>query len=51
VPLAHTRAADIERLRAWAAENCMPAAGPAVAAPGADDQEAPAARKVRFVDI
>lgn len=50
VPLAHTRATEIERLRAWAAENCMPAAGPATS-PEDESETAPAARKVRFVDI
>ena len=49
VPLAHSRAAEIARLRAWAVENCMPAALPNEI-PSPEDT-APAARKVRFVDI
>jgi SpoVK/Ycf46/Vps4 family AAA+-type ATPase len=49
VPLAHTRAAEIEHLRRWAATNCMPAALPPETAPAADDS--PAARRVRMIDI
>jgi len=42
VPLSRSRAADIERLRAWAAENCRPAARPA---PEAAQAAAPAAHE------
>jgi hypothetical protein len=49
--LAHSRAGDIERLRAWAAENCMPAALPAHIPREDDTQTAPAPPKVRVVDI
>jgi len=50
IPLARSRAREIENLRRWAAENCMPAALPDEA-PRDDSETAPAARKVRFVDI
>jgi ATP-dependent 26S proteasome regulatory subunit len=50
VPLARSRAKEIEKLRAWAAENCMPAAL-SDEEPQDDSETPPAARKVRFVDI
>jgi SpoVK/Ycf46/Vps4 family AAA+-type ATPase len=49
VPLAQSRAREYGDIRAWAAANCMPAALPNEI-PDPEDT-APAARKVRFVDI
>jgi len=49
VPLARTRATEIENLRRWASENCMPAA--ILDDPVTEEETAPAARKVRFVDV
>jgi len=49
VPLARARRAEIEALRRWASENCVPAALPPEATPGSEDS--PAARRARMLDI
>lgn len=49
VPLAKSRARDIEELRRWAAENCVPAALRPDALP--DEADSPAARRVRMIDV
>jgi ATP-dependent 26S proteasome regulatory subunit len=49
VPLARSRHADVEALRQWAAQNCVPAALPPEAPSARDDS--PALRHARLIDL
>jgi ATP-dependent 26S proteasome regulatory subunit len=50
VPLARSRQGEIEALRRWAAENCLPAALVPGSAPD-DGDEGPGARRARMIDV
>lgn len=50
IPLARSRAREVESLKQWASSNCRPAAEPETAGPGGEP-DAISSRRVRMVDI